>query len=127
MLNTAVDITPTMTDPYHQLRSFPSEKPAEPHRIGKVLSELIALKGLARVHGVEQLQQAWRTVAGEEIGRQTRVLELSRGLLQIGVANSAVLSELAGFHKEKLLQSLQEQFADLKIRDIKFKRKTDLK
>lgn len=116
-----------MTDPYHQLRTFTAEKTAEPHRIGKVLSELIALKGLARVHGVEQLQQAWRTVAGEEIGRQSRVLELSRGVLQIGVANSAVLSELAGFHKEKLLQSLQEQFADLKIRDIKFKRKTDLK
>ena len=114
-------------DPYHQLRTFTAEKTAEPHRIGKVLSELIALKGLARVHGVEQLQQAWRTVAGEEIGRQSRVLELSRGVLQIGVANSAVLSELAGFHKEKLLQSLQEQFADLKIRDIKFKRKTDLK
>ncbi len=127
MLNTAVDVTPTMTDPYHQLRTFTAEKTAEPHRIGKVLSELIALKGLARVHGVEQLQQAWRTVAGEEIGRQSRVLELSRGVLQIGVGNSAVLSELAGFHKQQLLQSLQERFADLKIRDIKFKRKTDLK
>ena len=116
-----------MTDPYLDLRRFPVQKTVEPQPIGRVLSELIALKGLARVHGVEQLHKAWRTVAGEEIGRQTRVLEMSRGVLQVGVSNSAVLSELAGFHKEKLLRSLQEQFADLKIRDIKFKRKTDLK
>lgn len=113
-----------MTDPYRDLRGFTAEKSAEPQHVGKVLSELIALKGLARVQGVEQLQQAWRTVAGEEIGRKSRVLELSRGVLAVGVSNSAVLNELAGFHKQTLLESLQRQFAHLKIREIKFRLKS---
>ena len=114
-------------DLYRDLRRFPAEKPAEPQHVGKVLSELIALKGLARVHGSQQLQQAWQTVAGEEIGRRSRVMELTRGVLQISVGSSAVLNELAGFHKQTLLENLQQQFAHLKIREIKFKLQTDLK
>ncbi|MBC7820169.1 MAG: DUF721 domain-containing protein [Planctomycetaceae bacterium] len=120
--------TSKMTDPYRDLRGFTAEKkPAEPQHVSKVLSELIARKGLARVHGVEQLQQAWRTVAGNEMGNQTRVMELTRGVLNIGVGSSALFSELAGFHKQALLEQLQQQFAHLKIRDLKFRLKTDLK
>ena len=116
-------------DPYSDLRGFAAavERSAEPQHVGKVLSELIALKGLARVHGSQQLQQAWRTVAGEEIGRRSRVVELTRGVLQISVGSSAVLNELAGFHKQTILEALHQQFAHLKIREIKFKLKTDLK
>lgn len=117
-----------MIDPYRDLREFPAERnSAEPQHVAKVLSELIARKGLARVHGVEQLQQAWRTVAGNEMGSQTRVMELTRGVLNIGVGSSALFSELAGFHKPALLEQLQLQFAHLKIRDLKFRLKTDLK
>ena len=116
-----------MTDPYRDLRGFTAQKKAEPHHVGKVLSELIALKGLARVHGTEQLQQAWRSVAGDEIGRKSRVLELTRGVLNVGVNNSALLNELAGFHKQTLLSQLQQQFAHLKIQDLKFRLKTELK
>lgn len=116
-------------DPFRTLRGFAAvaEKTAEPQHVRKVLSELIALKGLARVHGTEQLQQAWRTVAGDEMGRKSRVLELTRGVLNVGVSNSALLNELAGFHKQALLEQLQQQFAHLKIQDIKFRLKTERK
>lgn len=116
-------------DPYRTLRGFAAaaEKTAEPQHVRKVLSELVALKGLARVHGTEQLQQAWRTVAGDEIGRKSRVMELTRGVLNVGVSNSALLNELAGFHKQALLEQLQQQFAHLKIQDLKFRLKTELK
>lgn len=116
-----------MTDPYRDLRDFIPKKVAEPQHVGKVLSELIAIKGLARVHGTEQLQQAWRAVAGDDIGCKSRVIELTRGVLNIGVSNSAVLNELAGFHKQALLEQLQQQFSHLKIREIKFRLKTELK
>jgi predicted nucleic acid-binding Zn ribbon protein len=116
-----------MTDPYRDLRGFTTQKLAEPQHVGKVLSELIALKGLARVQGLEQLQQAWRAVAGDDFGRKSSVIELSRGVLQIGVSNSALLGELAGFHKRSLLENLQQQFAHLKIRELKFRLKTELK
>ena len=52
---------------------------------------------------------------------------MTRGVLQISVGSSAVLNELAGFHKQTLLENLQQQFSHLKIREIKFKLKTDLK
>ena len=118
-----------MTDPYRTLRRFAAaaEKTAEPQHVRKVLSELIALKGLARVHGIEQLQQAWRTVAGDDIGRCSRAIELTRGVLHVGVGNSAVLNELAGFHKQVLLEQLRQKFAHLKIREIKFRLKTERK
>jgi predicted nucleic acid-binding Zn ribbon protein len=114
-------------DPYRELRGYTAAKTAEPQHVGKAISELIALKGLARVHGTEQLQQAWRTVAGEEIGRKSRVIELTRGVLHVGVGSSALFNELAGFHKQTLLETLQQQFAHLKIREIKFRLKTDPK
>ncbi len=116
-------------DPFRTLRGFAAaaEKTAEPQHVRKVLSELIALKGLARVQSTEQLQQAWRSVAGAELGRKSRVLKLTRGVLNVGVSNSALLNELAGFHKQALLEQLHQQFAHLKIQDIRFRLKTDLK
>lgn len=116
-----------MADPYRDLRSFPAQKGPEPQHVGKVISELIAIKGLARVHGLEQLHQAWRTVAGADIGQRSRVLQLTRGILNVGVASGALLNELSSFHKPQFMEQLQQQFSHLKIRDIKFKLKTDLK
>ena len=117
------------SDPYADLRGFRTvgERAAEPQPLAKVLSELIALKGLARVHGNKQLQQAWNSVAGDNISRCSAVIGLTRGVLQVGVTNTALLSELASFHKATLLQSLQQQHPHLKIRELKFRLKTDLK
>ena len=92
-----------------------------------MLSELIALKGLARVQGTQQLQQAWRSVAGSEIANNSAVIGLSRGVLQIGVSNTGLLSELASFHKQTLLENLQQQQPQLKIKELKFRLKTDVK
>ena len=116
-------------DPYADLRGFQTVggRRSDPQPLARVLSELIALKGLARVHGNEQLQQAWKRVAGDNIGRCSAVIGLTRGVLQVGVTNTALLSELASFHKATLLESLQQQHPHLKIRELKFRLKTDLK
>ena len=116
-------------DPYSDLRGFQQtgHRPAEPVRLGKVLSELIALKGLARVQGTQQLQQAWQSVAGDAIAKVSTVIGLSRGVLQIGVSNTGLLSELASFHKQTLLETLQQQHPHLKVKELKFRLKTDVK
>ena len=123
------NVPSNMHDPYADLRGFqPSgQGNAEPQSLGKVLSELIALKGLARVQGTQQLQQAWRSVAGNEITNNSAVIGLSRGVLQIGVSNTGLLSELASFHKHTLLENLQQQQPQLKIKELKFRLKTDVK
>jgi hypothetical protein len=98
-----------------------------PEHIAQALSRLIALRGLARVRGESQLQETWNQIAGERIACHTRALEIRRGVLYIGVANAPMLGELASFHKLTLLTKLQTDHPDLKIRDLKFKLKTDIK
>lgn len=95
----------------------------DPTHLSTAISELIAVRGLARVRGDEQLKSAWKEVAGPAIAGKTRVLNLRRGVLQIGVAHAALLSELVSFHKAALLRTLKQQHTDLKIRDLKFRLK----
>jgi len=94
---------------------------SEPDRLGDVLSRLFATRGYGRVQGDRQLQVAWRQVAGEEIARHCRVLTFRNGVLQIGVANGALLSELASFQKQEFLAKFETDFSQLRIRDLKFK------
>jgi hypothetical protein len=98
-----------------------------PEHLAQAVSRLIALRGLARVRGESQLQETWNAVAGEKIASYTKALEIRRGVLHIGVANAPMLGELASFHKVTLLTKLQTDHAELKIRDLKFKLKTDIK
>lgn len=93
----------------------------EPQALGDVLSQLFAMRGYGRVRGDRQLQEVWSEVAGEVIAKQTRVTGVKNGVLQVGVANSGLLSELASFHKYSLLERLQGDHPQLNLRDIKFR------
>lgn len=98
----------------------------EPDTLGSVLSRLFASRGYGRAQGDRQLHAAWAQVAGEETARQTKVIVLRNGILQIGVANAALLSELVSFLKPELLEKLRTGFPELKVRDIRFKHRGDL-
>ena len=97
-----------------------------PQHLSRTLSELIALRGLAQVRGNKQLQSVWSEISGEAIASQTRVEGIRRGILQVAVSNSALLSELASFHKVSLFEALQEKHPDLRIRDLKFRLRSDV-
>jgi len=92
-----------------------------PQRLALALSELIAQRGYARVRGDAQLQSAWAEASGPMIARQTRAVAIRRGVLHVAVAHAPLLSELAGYYRQALLEKLQEKHADLRIRDVKFK------
>ena len=96
----------------------------EPQHLSQVLSQLISLRGLARVRGDAQLAEIWKTAAGPQIAAQTRVLGIQRGVLQVGVSNSSLLSELVSFHRFTILDALKREHPHLKIRDLKFRLKT---
>jgi hypothetical protein len=108
-----------MSDRTHSARK-------EPAPLGDVVSQLFALRGYGQTRGDRQLQDAWRETAGEQVFSQTRPLGVRNGVLQVGVASSGLLSELATFHKHSLLERLQNQYKHLKIHDIKFKLRGDL-
>jgi len=98
----------------------------EPQPLSRVLSELIALRGFARVKSGSQLEEAWRETAGGEISAATRVQGIKRGVMQVAVGNAPLLGELVSFHKGTLLKSLQSGYPHLKVRDLRFVLKGDL-
>jgi hypothetical protein len=89
--------------------------------IGDILSELFARRGYARMRSQDHLEQAWREAVGEPGANYTRVGWLRRGVLDIYVANSVLLQELAGFQQEKLLSKLQQTLRSDEIRAIRFR------
>ncbi len=101
-------------------------KPTGPSSLGTALSELFALKGYANTKGNAQLVEAWEAVAGERIASMTTVLGVNRSVLQIGVASSAMLNELASFHKLRLVEELKSKYPAMKVKDVKFRLRGDL-
>lgn len=96
---------------------------SDPSHLSRALSELMAVKGLSRVRGGRELAAAWSDVAGPKIARQTRVVGINRGVLNVEVTNAALRSELTSFYKASLLEALQTRYGDLRIRDLKFRLK----
>ena len=94
---------------------------SNPIRLSEALSELIAVKGLAQIKGFEQLQAIWNETSGHKIASETKVLKFRRGVLLVGVSSAPLLSELVGFHKTSLLNSLQKNHLGLEIYDLKFR------
>jgi hypothetical protein len=90
-------------------------------RIGDILGEVTSLRGLATTRGTERLEEAWRQAVGEVTAKYSRVGPLRRGTLEILVANSVLLQELAGFQKQSLLSRLQEILKTNQIRDLRFR------
>lgn len=93
----------------------------DPLPLSIALGELIAIRGFARVRGDEELVTAWKRVAGPEVASQSKPLTISRGTLTIAVENPPLLSELASFRNQELLQLLKQHYPHLKIKTLKFK------
>ncbi len=93
--------------------------------LSHILSEVMARRGLSRLRGQEELERAWcvaleRTV-GHPLADSTRIGCVRRGVLEVQVANSVLLQELGGFHKQRLLETLRKTVAFETIRDIRFR------
>lgn len=99
---------------------------SEPTHLSTALSELITRRGWARTQGNAQIAAAWKQAAGDRIADRTKVLGLNRGVLEIGVANAALLNELSSFHSAQLLEKLKTKYSEQTIRDLRFRLKTDL-
>ena len=87
--------------------------------ISDVLSSLMARRGYARVQGAEALLEIWRQVSGQ-LAQHTRPGNVSRGVLEVHVANSVVLQEL-NFQKAALLRQIQQIAPEQKLRDLRFR------
>ena len=93
----------------------------DPLPLSVALSELIAIRGFARVRSESELEAAWKQVAGPELAGKTRPQQISRGTLTVSVENAPLLNELASFQSPELLRLLKQQYPHLKIKTLKFK------
>jgi len=93
----------------------------DPLPLSVALSELIAIRGFARVRSDSELEAAWKQVAGPDLAAQTRPVRVSRGTLTVSVENAPLLSELASFQGPELLQLIKQRYPHLKIQTLKFK------
>ena len=100
---------------------------APPPTLGAALQELMRLKGVADSGGNQQLQKAWREAAGGRVADRTRVVGVKHGVLHVGVQNSALLGELASFHKTRLLEDLRAALPESRLKSLKFKLNGELR
>ena len=89
--------------------------------LSDILGELFAAKGYGRLRAASELETAWRAAVGEVAGRQTKVGGIRHGVLNVTVAHSALLEELAAFRKPEILAALRRDAPGSAIHDIRFR------
>jgi len=95
---------------------------SEPQPLSLALTELIAVRGFARVRAEDDLQRAWKAAAGD-FASMTRPLKVVRGVLSVEVRSPAVLNELVSFHAAELTKRMQREAPQLRIKSLKFRLK----
>jgi len=99
--------------------SIPSRRGPRP--LSEILGELFTVRGYGRLRARQALEDAWNAAVGEPSCRQTRLGEVRRGVLNVTVAHSTLLEELAAFRKPALLAALRTGAPATTIHDIRFR------
>jgi predicted nucleic acid-binding Zn ribbon protein len=92
-----------------------------PRRVSEILGELFTARGYGRLLAQKELEEAWNAAVGEPGCRETRVGEVRRGVLNVTVAHSTLLEELAAYQKPALLSALRANAPGTVIHDIRFR------
>ena len=80
----------------------------------------MARRGFAQSQAGAARDAAWQEAAGSVMARYTRTGGIRRGKLEVTVANSTLVQELA-FRKPGLLETLRKLLPDEKIKDLRFR------
>lgn len=87
--------------------------------IGPALEQLLNRLGLRARLAQQMVVHSWSQVAGREIARRTRALDLRRGTLLVRVESSVWAAQLA-FFKAELIRRLNERAGAPVVRDIRW-------
>ncbi len=110
-----------MPSPHSNSNSNPHSRGRGPRPLSEALAELFAARGLGRIQSAKRLEDAWNAAVGEPNCRQTKVGEVRRGVLNVTVAHSSLLEELAAFQKPRILEALRQNMPDVQVLDIRFR------
>jgi predicted nucleic acid-binding Zn ribbon protein len=92
-----------------------------PRSLPDILGELFTVRGYGRLWARQELEDTWNKTVGEPYCRQTQLGEVRRGVLNVTVADSALLEELVSFRKATLLAALRSGALATAIHDIRFR------
>ena len=92
-----------------------------PRPLSEILGDLFTVRGYGRLLARQELEDAWNAAVGEPYCRQTRLGEVRRGVLNVTVAHSTLLEELAAFRKPALLEAVRAAALATTIHDIRFR------
>lgn len=95
--------------------------PVGPEPLGDILARLFASRHLGAEQSRLRLETAWRSSVGAERARLTRLGALRRGVLEVLVRDAALMHQLAGFERRKLLAELRQHLGPDAIRDLRFR------
>lgn len=98
-----------------------SESNRGPENLADILGRLFTSRGWGRKNDRLRLESAWASAAGAELLKDTAVLGLRRGVLEVAVRNAVLMSELAQFHKRGLLTKLRAAMPGVTLTDLKFR------
>jgi predicted nucleic acid-binding Zn ribbon protein len=98
-----------------------SEANGGPENIGDILGRLFTSRGWGRKNDRLRLETAWADAAGEDLAKDTRVLAVRRGVLEVEVKSAVLLQELTQFHKRGLLAKLRKALTGVTLTDLKFR------
>jgi predicted nucleic acid-binding Zn ribbon protein len=99
--------------------SIPSRR--GPRQLSEILGELFTVRGYGRLLARQELEDAWNEAVGEPCCRQTRLGDVRHGVLNVTVAHSTLLEELAVFRKASLLAALRAHAPSTPIEDMRFR------
>lgn len=92
-----------------------------PENLSDILGRLFTSRGWGRKNDRLRLESAWATAAGEALMKDTAVLGMKRGVLEVAVRNATLMSELTNFHKRGLLTKLRAVMPGVTLTDLKFR------
>ncbi|MBN1852306.1 MAG: DUF721 domain-containing protein [Pirellulales bacterium] len=92
----------------------------EPKRAKEIMAAVMRRHGYGNVLTLNQYHAVLQNTVGDMLSSFVRVVGLSRGRLEVVVANSTVLQELA-FYRKKILEALADAIPDGSIQDIRFR------
>jgi len=98
--------------------AFRTPHSAEP--VGEVLKRWIKQTGVARLSERERLWAAWERLLGPD-APHTTLSGMRDHVVTFTVDSSPLLSELANFRKQELLECLREEVKSYFVRDIRFR------
>jgi predicted nucleic acid-binding Zn ribbon protein len=99
-----------------QIRQRPSRFRAKP--IGSMIRRLMSSSGYGETQAAEQLREQWSEAVGSTLANLSRPGNVSRSVLHVHVANSAVMQEIH-FRKKQILVKLQS--ASVKISELRIR------